>query len=58
MNNKRPQEWVGPHHKDNVLNGALIVAIKVGLLLALLEGTAPFELPAAVTAGAAVSTNA
>lgn len=45
MNNKRPHEWVGPNHKDNVLNGALIVAIKVGLLLALLEGTAPFQLP-------------
>lgn len=58
MNNERPHEWDGPHHKDNLLNGALVVALKVGLLLALLQGTMPFELAPAVSANLAVSADA
>jgi hypothetical protein len=55
MNNNRPHEWNRPNHKDSVLNGALVVVLKVGLLLALLQGTVPHELPPAATAGLAAS---
>ncbi|HWH41665.1 MAG TPA: hypothetical protein VNU21_17585 [Usitatibacter sp.] len=58
MNNERPHEWDGPSHKDNVLNGALVVALKVGLLFALLQGTVPFQVPAVVSADLAVSADA
>ena len=58
MNNERPHEWDGPSHKDNVLNGALVVALKVGLLFALLQGTVPFQVPAVVSADHAVSADA
>ena len=58
MNNERPHEWDGPNHKDNLLNGALVVVLKVGLLLALMQGTVPFELAPAVSANPAVYADA
>ena len=55
MNNGNRNDWSRPNHHDNVLNGALIVVIKAGLLLAMLQGSVALEAPPAQSAALVLS---